>query len=154
MTPTILKGTEWSLSAETGLGAPEAIYGVRCMTCASESGLVDDDPRPVGVWAIDHTRNHPSHRQHLLTTQKHWRVDPTPTRQMPAPEPGSELPPVSSPPAANGSQGRRTRHARRRSALVGRTVAYLGRYAGPLFIVALSAACGFVFGTLLTAGSD
>ncbi|WP_431044281.1 hypothetical protein ACQUSR_21840 [Streptomyces sp. P1-3] len=77
-TDAIIKGAEWVLSPESGEGAPQAIYGVECMTCAQSSGLVDDDPRPVEVWTINHTRAEPTHRQFLVTTQKHWRVDPNP----------------------------------------------------------------------------
>lgn len=56
---------------------PEAIYGVECLTCGEESGLVDDDPKPVEVWALEHARhNGLSHGRFLVTTQKHWRFDP------------------------------------------------------------------------------
>ncbi|WP_431042511.1 hypothetical protein ACQUSR_11695 [Streptomyces sp. P1-3] len=67
----IIKGAEWILSAEMGEGAPHGIYGVECMACAESSGLVDDDPRPVQVWTINHTRSHPTHRQFLVTAQRH-----------------------------------------------------------------------------------
>lgn len=85
----ILKGAEWVLSAERAEGAPDAIYGAECMTCEAESGLVDDDPKPVEVWALEHTRQHGlAHSQFLVTTQKHWRVDPL--RRGPESEPGPE----------------------------------------------------------------
>jgi hypothetical protein len=46
---TILKGSEWVLSAERGAGAPESMYGVECLTCRAESGWVDNDPKGVEV---------------------------------------------------------------------------------------------------------
>jgi hypothetical protein len=72
VTRTILKGSAWVLSAERAAGAPGAMYGVECLTCRAESGWVDNDPKPVEVWTIEHTRQHgPGHGQFLVTTQKH-----------------------------------------------------------------------------------
>jgi hypothetical protein len=72
----ILKGSDLMLSAERAEGAPEAIYGAECLMCEAESGLVDNDPKPVEVWALEHARRFGlSHGQFLVTTQKHWRVD-------------------------------------------------------------------------------
>jgi ferric-dicitrate binding protein FerR (iron transport regulator) len=87
---TILKGSEWVLSAERAPGAPEAIYGAECMTCEAASAWVDNDPKPIGVWAIEHTRHDPEHRQFLVTTQRHWRVDPV--RPAPVPRPRTTPP--------------------------------------------------------------
>lgn len=71
-----LKAPELMLRAETGEGAPKAIYGAECLACTARSGLVDNDPNFVEVWAIEHTRAHSTHRQFLVTTRQHWRVDP------------------------------------------------------------------------------
>ncbi|WKX69980.1 hypothetical protein [Streptomyces sp. XD-27] len=90
MDHTLIKGAEWMLSPETAEGAPRGIYGAQCLTCAEESGLVDDDTRPVGVWAIAHTRDNPTHRQFLVTTHKHWRVEPVPANHAAEPEPEPE----------------------------------------------------------------
>jgi hypothetical protein len=76
VTHTILKGAEWVLQAERAEGAPEAIYSVACLTCTAESGRFDNDPKPVSVWAINHTRQlGAAHCQFIVTTEKHWRVD-------------------------------------------------------------------------------
>jgi hypothetical protein len=73
----VLRGAELALTAERAEGAPEAIYLVECLTCPADSGRVDDDPKPVAVWALEHARRFgPDHGQFLVTTQKHWRVDP------------------------------------------------------------------------------
>lgn len=77
-THTIVKGADWLLSPETGTGVPDSIHGVQCLRCTAESGLTDNDPRPSEAWAIEHARTHPAHSRYLATTQKHWRVQPTP----------------------------------------------------------------------------
>jgi hypothetical protein len=117
----ILKGTDLVLSAERAEGAPEAIYGVECLMCTAESGLVDNDPKPVEVWALEHTRHQGlAHGQFLVTTQKHWRVDPL--HRVPAP--GPVVPDAQQRPHRPGA------HARPR----GRWLARAGGVFGPLLL--------------------
>ncbi|WP_059008207.1 DUF7848 domain-containing protein [Streptomyces specialis] len=77
MSRVVIKGAEWVLSAERAQGAPDGIYEARCLWCGAESPMVDDDSRPVGMWALDHTRRLGlEHGQFVVTSQRHWRVDP------------------------------------------------------------------------------
>ncbi|WKX72403.1 hypothetical protein [Streptomyces sp. XD-27] len=141
MDHAIIKGAEWVLIPETGEGAPEAIYGAQCIPCGRERWS-DNDPRPVGVWAIDHTRTDPTHCQYLMTTHKHWRV---------APNPSSQATPVPPTPPRATPQPRRTCHARPRPRLTGlkRITTKAARFVGLACLVALSVACGFAAGVLI-----
>ncbi|WP_431042101.1 hypothetical protein ACQUSR_09410 [Streptomyces sp. P1-3] len=144
MDRTVIKGSEWMLSPETAEGAPQGIYGAQCITCGQESGLVDDDTRPVGVWAIAHTRDSPTHRQFLVTTHRHWRVDPTPTTPAPGPEPTERRPQL---PRA---------HAKPRTPRLPPALRLAARralaYSGVLFLVGMSVTCGAVVALSLATG--
>jgi hypothetical protein len=137
----ILKGSDLMLSAERAAGAPEAMYAAECMTCPAESAWVDNDPRPVEVWALEHARHSGlTHSQFLVTTQKHWRVDRVHTAASgAAPRPGGEV--VSSAGAPAGPRGRSLR----------RLVARVGRLSGVLVLAALLFG-SVVFGVLPGAG--
>ncbi|WP_442811931.1 DUF7848 domain-containing protein [Streptomyces sp. NBC_01803] len=77
MSHAVIRGAEWVLSAERAEGAPDGIYGAECLWCGEASPLVDDDSKPVGMWALDHAlRLGLDHGQFLVTSQRHWRVDP------------------------------------------------------------------------------
>ncbi|WKX72115.1 hypothetical protein [Streptomyces sp. XD-27] len=144
MDRTIIKGAEWMMSPETAEGAPQGIYGAQCLACAEESGLVDDDSRPVGVWAIAHTRDHPTHQQFLVRTERHWRVDPTPAVQAGGPAVACE----AAPGARVHAKPRPLRLRPAVSSALRRVVAY----SGLLFLVGLAVSCGVVIGmTLATA---
>ncbi|SOD64028.1 hypothetical protein SAMN06297387_1147 [Streptomyces zhaozhouensis] len=82
--PAIVLAADWVLTEERGTGAPEAIYGVDCMTCEARSPLFDDDHLPVAVWAIQHTQQEPTHTLFLSRVEKHWRV-----LRRPEPEPAT-----------------------------------------------------------------
>lgn len=145
----ITKGADWTLSPETAEGAPEGIYGAQCLICGQESGLMDNDPRPVRAWTIEHTRHDPTHRQFSLTTERFCRVDPTPT---PDQQSGAN-PPVAlpQPTADDRPPGPRT-HARRRTPRLRRALAHVGRFAGPIYLAAMASACGLTVGILLAMG--
>lgn len=152
---TIIKGAEWVLTAEQGEGAPEGIYGAQCLMCFEVSVLSDNDVRPVGVWAIEHTRKSPSHCQFRLTTERFCRVDPTPA--VPTPKPpwdDGQGPP--SPSAGDQPPGRQAR-ARQRTWKIPpaarRLAARSCRYAGPLLLIAISVTCGLVVGIVFGTGS-
>ncbi|WP_139641112.1 hypothetical protein [Streptomyces sedi] len=66
------------MSEETAKGPPRATFVVTCVTCGSESGVVDDESHPVEMWALRHTSLHTDHRQFRLTTEWFLRVDPAP----------------------------------------------------------------------------
>jgi hypothetical protein len=112
----ILKGAYLALSAERAEGAPEAMYGVECLMCEAKSGLVDNDPKPVEVWALEHARtNGLSHGQFLVTTQRHWRVDPLHSVTGAVPQPGGDMSAVVAPAATDAQQQHRPgAHARPR----------------------------------------
>ncbi|WP_326597114.1 DUF7848 domain-containing protein [Streptomyces sp. NBC_01803] len=77
MSHAVIRGAEWVLSAERAEGAPDGIYGAECLWCGEASPLVDNDQKPVGMWALDHAlRLGLDHGQFLVTSQRHWRVDP------------------------------------------------------------------------------
>lgn len=99
----ILKGRDVMLCAERAKGAPEASYGAQCLVCEAGSGRVDNNPKPVAVWALEHARhNGLAHGQFLVTTQKHWRVDPLPSAPGAVPPAGGDasaaVAPAVSPP--------------------------------------------------------
>ncbi|MDT0270678.1 hypothetical protein RM844_30840 [Streptomyces sp. DSM 44915] len=71
---SIVKGADWVLCEERGVGAPEAIYGVECLGCGAASPLFDNDPLPVAVWALQHTQQLPEHTRFLSRIERHWRV--------------------------------------------------------------------------------
>ncbi|WKX72688.1 hypothetical protein [Streptomyces sp. XD-27] len=149
MDHTVIKGAEWMLGPETAEGAPQGIYGAQCITCAQESGLVDDDTRPVGAWAIAHTRENPTHRQFLVTTHRHWRVDPTPPTQPPEPTPEPE--PTHEPPRLPRSHAKPPRTPRLPPALrlaARRVLAY----SGVLYLLGMSLACGAAVALSLATG--
>jgi hypothetical protein len=84
----ILRGAEWVLTSERPQAAPDALYVVQCLICRAESGLVDNDPKRAGVWAMEHARRTGrEHCQFRVTSQKHWRVDPVPPAVVPTPMP-------------------------------------------------------------------
>lgn len=73
----ILRGTALKLCAERAQDAPDALYIVACLTCQAESGPVDDGPKSVQVWALDHTQQRGlTHNQFRVTAHSYWRVDP------------------------------------------------------------------------------
>ncbi|MFE2426355.1 hypothetical protein ACFXJ5_06295 [Streptomyces sp. NPDC059373] len=76
--PMIIKAAEWTLSVETGEGAPQNIFAVLCIACGVESPAVDDDRLAVELWALQHTGSHPTHRQYQPKILGFWRVDPAP----------------------------------------------------------------------------
>ncbi|WP_431042403.1 hypothetical protein ACQUSR_11120 [Streptomyces sp. P1-3] len=148
MDHAIIKGAEWVLTPETSEGAPEAIYGAQCVRCGRERWS-DNDPRPIGVWAIDHSRTDPTHCQFLMTTHKHWRVDPNPSHHT---RPSAHFTPPDAPP-----QLPRTCHARPRAPRPWLTALRCAttktvHFAGLAVIVGLSAACGFVIGLIVAMG--
>ncbi|WP_456112187.1 DUF7848 domain-containing protein [Streptomyces specialis] len=77
MSHAVIRGAEWVVSAERAECAPDGLYGARCLRCGAGSPLSDNDPKPVGMWALDHTRwLGLEHSQFVVTSQRHWRVDP------------------------------------------------------------------------------
>ncbi|AVZ73986.1 hypothetical protein SLUN_19260 [Streptomyces lunaelactis] len=76
---TIITAAEWTLTAETAEGAPQAIFSAVCLTCGAEAQPVDGERLPVEVWALKHTGLHPTHRQFKAVTECFWRVDPAPS---------------------------------------------------------------------------
>ncbi|WP_062203937.1 hypothetical protein [Streptomyces sp. NBRC 109706] len=70
----IIKGADWVLTDDHGPGAPSGIYGVECMVCEARSPLFDDDAKPVAVWCLHHTAQHPDHDLFLARAEKHWQV--------------------------------------------------------------------------------
>jgi hypothetical protein len=131
----ILKGAEWMLSSERAAQAPDALYVAQCLVCRAESGLVDNDPKQAGVWAIEHARRSGrEHCQFRVTSEKHWRVDPV------AAAVGNRPQPPVRPPLPRGRW--RLRRA------VG--------LAGPLVLAALAvvfAGCGYLLGAAAGTGA-
>jgi hypothetical protein len=137
------------LSAERAEGAPEAIYGAECLICEAQSGLADNDPKPVEVWALEHARHKGlSHGQFLVTTQKHWRVDSLRgvPRAAPAPSGDAGAPAPAVAVAAPPQPRRSGTHARPRGRWLARhtvlgslrtLAACARRAAGPLFLSTL-----------------
>jgi hypothetical protein len=154
VTHTILKGSRLVLHAERAKGAPDGIYSAACMTCPEESGRVDSDPGPVAQWVMLHTEQHgPEHSQFLVTTDRHWRVDPVrPPGSMPA-EGHSEqtlrLAPVDPAPQVRAHARRRARRPWETAAR--RAAAHAGDVSGPFVILALITVCT-LGGYLLGAG--
>ncbi|UCM89271.1 DUF7848 domain-containing protein [Streptomyces marincola] len=74
----VIKAAEWTLAEETAEGSPRAIFRVECVTCGAESEMVDNEPQPVEMWALQHTGRNITHRQFRLTTQWFWHVFPAP----------------------------------------------------------------------------
>lgn len=144
---TILKGAEWVLAPETGLGVPDGIYGAQCMLCAEHSGLTDADDRPAMVWSMEHTRAHPDHRQYLVTARRHWRVDPAP-RPAAQPAPPERL--IGEAERPPPDRHVRPPRSRRRGTAVGARVARLGRLigrlAGPAFLITVCLTAGVFIG--------
>jgi hypothetical protein len=130
----ILKGAEWVLSSERPARAPDALYVAQCLVCRAESDAADNDPRPAGVWAIEHTRRTgPDHCRFRVATERHWRVDPVP--------PAVGHPPPPAPRA----------HARPHERRLHRAVTL----AGPLILMVLAVAfigCGYLLGAATGAG--
>jgi hypothetical protein len=135
----ILKGAEWVLTSERPAQAPDALYVAQCLACRAESDLADNDPKPAGVWAIEHTRSAGrDHCRFRVTTEKHWRVDPVP------PAAGTA---VTTPP-------RPRTHARPRTRRLHRALAHTG----PLVLAALVVAvvfigCGYLLGAATGTGT-
>jgi hypothetical protein len=75
---TIITAAEWTLGAETAEGAPQGIFGAKCITCGAEAVPMDDDRLPVEVWTLKHTGANPSHRQYVASVHTFWRVSPAP----------------------------------------------------------------------------
>lgn len=153
MTTTIIKGAEWVLSAERAEGAPDAMYRVECMTCESASRWTDNDPRPVGMWALLHTQTWPDHRQFLATTQDHWRVDRVPQRAESPPGPATPAEAVRPLTAGAAPAHPWPLWSGLVRQLWRRAVAYVGRAAGPLVVLSLITGGG-VLGYLLGVTSD
>lgn len=76
MTRSIVKEAHWTLGAETGEGAPQAIYSAVCVACGVEAPASDNDPALVEVWTLKHTGLNPSHRQYKAMVETYWRVTP------------------------------------------------------------------------------
>lgn len=175
----IVKGAEWMLSAESGEGSTGAIYRAHCLPCGQDCWW-DGDSRPVEAWAIEHTRLEPAHRRFKLVTERFCRVDPVDRADRVGPvgevEPAGHFVagpgPVrgraaGQPPACPGDDrdGQARTHAGIRLgaaarpavgwlAVTGarRAMACAGRFAGPVLVVTVSLACGFVIG--LTLGTE
>jgi hypothetical protein len=173
-TQTVMRGAKWVLSAVSGPGGPDAVYGAQCTTCYESTGDWDD-ARPVSVWAVEHMRAHPQHCGYELVTRTQWRVDPGPA----FPHASIEVPVEGSVPGPAGAgsarpQDRRIHHARspltRRllglvtgrpawvlarwtAAAIRRSRAWILPFAGPLFLAALSASLGFRVGALFAPGT-
>ncbi|MFI1398493.1 hypothetical protein [Streptomyces sp. NPDC020681] len=75
---TIIKAAEWTLTAESGEGAPQATFSAICLKCGAEAEPADGERLPVEVWTLKHTGLHPTHRQFKAATEYFWRVDPAP----------------------------------------------------------------------------
>jgi hypothetical protein len=135
----ILKGAEWVLSAERAAQAPAALYVAQCLVCQAESAVVDNDPKPAGVWAIEHARRTGrDHCQFRVTTEKHWRVDPTP------PAAGTT---VTTPPRPRS-------HARPRARRLRRALAHTGPLALAALVVAVVfIGCGYLLGAATGTGT-
>ncbi|MDT0266897.1 hypothetical protein RM844_11400 [Streptomyces sp. DSM 44915] len=71
---SIVRGADWVVCAERGVGVPEGIFGAVCQSCGVESPLFDDDSLPVAVWVLHHTAGEPEHTRFLFREEKHWRV--------------------------------------------------------------------------------
>jgi hypothetical protein len=142
----ILKGAELMLCAERAKDAPDAVYGAECLTCREQSAWFEDDPKPVQVWALDHTeRQGLTHNQFSVTALNHWRVDPRHAPVGAAPWPPltrSPAAPETPPPRRSGAA-----HAKPRGRWLGRRLATVAGHAAG-FLVLLVA---LVVGALLCA---
>ncbi|TDC75554.1 hypothetical protein [Streptomyces hainanensis] len=78
MTRAIIRAAEWTLTEETGEGAPRAVFRVACVDCGAASEAVDNQPEPVEMWALRHTGLNTTHRRFRLATEWFWRVVPAP----------------------------------------------------------------------------
>ncbi|MDT0543331.1 MULTISPECIES: DUF7848 domain-containing protein [Streptomyces] len=147
MTRTIMRGSDLVLSAERAQGAPDGIYLAECMACPATSGRVDSNPGPVARWAILHAQQQGlNHGQFLVTVERHWRVDPVRT---PNARGTVTLPPTHSAGATNRTPATH-RAPRRWGTCWRRTVACLGRCAGPLVLTTFflgAALGGYLIGT-------
>jgi hypothetical protein len=127
--PVILRGADWTVAGEPDPDTPVGRTGAVCATCRDASPW-ENDPKLVGMWAIDHTHQHgPVHTLFHVTTQRHWRAYPTP---------GSTTPGVSAPGTRTPRQPRA--HARPRSRWLRRAGLTAARMAGHAFL-SLSALC-------------
>ncbi|ASQ95053.1 hypothetical protein [Streptomyces sp. 11-1-2] len=150
MTRTILKGTDLVLSAERAQAAPDGIYHAECMTCPATSGRVDSDPGPVARWTILHTQQRGlSHGQFLVTVERYWRVDPV------RPRDGHGTATLSQTRSASTADRTLATHRApgRWGACRRRTVAWLGRFAGPLVLTTFMVVAG-LGGYLIGTGQD
>lgn len=147
----ILRGAELMLCAERAEESPDAAYGAECLTCQAESAWFEDDPRPVQVWALDHTeRQGLTHNQFRVIAHNYWRVDPRS-----APVGAAPWPPINSSPAVPEAPPPRRSgaHAKPRGRRLGRRNAR--KWLRPLAAVASHAAgplvllCALVVGSLL-----
>ncbi|WP_442811887.1 DUF7848 domain-containing protein [Streptomyces sp. NBC_01803] len=119
VTHTVIRGAEWTLTAERAEGAPAGRYAAECMTCGEASPWADNDPKPVGMWALDHTHRHGlTHSQFLSTAQRHWRVDPVRSGHGPSARPGDRPPRAHARPPARRLRRLTTRAGRLAGALV------------------------------------
>jgi hypothetical protein len=140
----ILRGAELMLCAERAVEAPDAAYGVECLTCRAESAWFEDDPRPAQVWALDHAEGQGlAHNQFRVIAHNYWRVDPRSSPVGAAPWPprnGSPAVPEAPPPRRSGAHAKPRRRWRPHRALA----AVASRAAGPLVLL-----CALVLGSLL-----
>jgi hypothetical protein len=132
----ILRGAELMLCAERAEDAPDAAYCAECLTCRAQSAWFEDDPKPVQVWALDHTeRQGMTHNQFSVTALNHWRVDPRHAPVGAAPWPPLNHSPTRAAPAAPETPPSRRSgaHAKPRGRWLGRRlVSVAGRAAGLL----------------------
>ncbi|MGW7615903.1 DUF7848 domain-containing protein [Streptomyces antimycoticus] len=144
MTRTILRGSV--LTAERAQGAPDGIYLAECMACPATSGRVDSNPDPVARWAILHTQQQGlNHGQFLVIVERHWRVDPAHT----TPDGHHTATPLRSASTAHRTPSTH-RAPGRWGACRRRTMAWLGRFAGPLVLTTFlvgAALGGYLIGT-------
>ncbi|WP_442811851.1 DUF7848 domain-containing protein [Streptomyces sp. NBC_01803] len=123
----ILRGADWVVAGEPDEEAPVGRCGAICTTCHDASPW-ENDPKRIGMWALDHTRQHgPAHSLFLTTTQRHWRAYPASTT------------PATSAPYSHAPRPPRT-HARPRTRWPRHAGITAARIAGRAFL-ALSALC-------------
>ncbi|WP_449657203.1 DUF7848 domain-containing protein [Streptomyces boetiae] len=127
--PVIIRGAEWTVAGEPDPDEPAGRIGVACTTCTDASPW-ENDPKRVGMWALDHTHRHGHvHSLFLVTAQRHWRAYPT----------RSDATPGTAAPRTRAPRPPRA-HARPRTRWLRRSGLTAARLAGHAFL-ALSALC-------------
>lgn len=94
----IATGADWQVRAIPGVDGPGVRRLMRCVACEQRSPTAEDDLRPVTVWAMVHTRLHPTHTRMVMVTSQRMVTEPrtqppaVPTPPTPAPAPAPPPP--------------------------------------------------------------